>query len=200
MGGVGWKDAGVSPYDKLVEAVTALLVAEGFEGVSVRKVATRAGVSVGAVQHHFPTKDAMLAAAMEAASQDFQNRLGERVQPGATAAEALHAVCQELLALGPERRTAGVVWLARVARASVDAGVARQHAAEWGQVEDLLTQLLTAIRTDLDPEQVAQDAAELLALLDGLATAALVEPDRMPAERAYALLARTLDRLTTVST
>ena len=189
----------MSPYAKLVEAVTTLLVAEGFEGVSVRKVATRAGVSIGAVQHHFPTKDAMLAAAMEAASQEFRDRLGERVQPGATAAEALTAVCEELLSLGPERRNAGVIWVARLARASVDAEVARQHAMEWGQVEDLLAQLLTAIRTDLSPERVAQDAAELLALLDGLATAALVEPDRMPAERASALLGRTLDRLTMVS-
>ena len=48
--------------------MTSVLVAEGFEGVSVRKVAARAGVSIGAVQHHFPTKDAMLAAAMERAS------------------------------------------------------------------------------------------------------------------------------------
>lgn len=189
----------MSPYDKLVEAVTALLVAEGFEGVSVRKVATRAGVSIGAVQHHFPTKDAMLAAAMAAASEEFQHRLGERVQPGATATEALRAVSEELLALGPERRNAGVIWVARLARASVDAEVARQHAVEWAQVEDLLAQLLAAIRTELAPAQVAQDAAELLALLDGLATAALVEPDRMPTERAYALLARTLDRLTMVA-
>lgn len=188
----------MSPYDKLVEAVTALLVAEGFEGVSVRKVAARAGVSIGAVQHHFRTKDAMLAAAMEAASQEFQTRLGDRLPADASAAQALTAVCAELLGLGPERRTAGVVWLARLARASVDAEVARQHATEWGQVEDLLTQLLTAIRTDLGPDQIAAHAAELLALLDGLATAALVEPDRMPADRAYALLARTLDRLTTV--
>ena len=181
--------------ERLLDAVTSVLVEEGFEGVSVRKVAARAGVSIGAVQHHFPTKDAMLAAAMERASAEFTARLTAHVPADATAEQALQAVAYELLGLGPERRAAAVLWAARLARASVHEPTRRTHAREWQEVEDLLSGLLQASRGQADLERGREDAAGLLALLDGLATAALVEPDRMPPARAERLLAEFLDRL-----
>lgn len=180
---------------RLLDAVAAVLVEQGFEGISVRKVAARAGVSIGAVQHHFPTKDAMLTAAMALASAQFEERLRARVAPDATAGQALRAVADELLGLGSERRPADVLWLARLARATVDEPTRRTHAREWQEVEDLLTGLLRAARRTADPDGERDAAAELLALIDGLAMAALVEPDRMPAERAERILGETLDRL-----
>lgn len=182
---------------RLLDAVVAVLVDEGFEGVSVRKVAARAGVSIGAVQHHFATKDVMLAAAMDRASAQFLSRLSARVPADVTAEQALRAVADELLGLGPERRSASVIWLARLARASVDEATRRTHAGEWQDIEDLLSGLLHASRPSVAAERNRQDAAGLLALLDGLAMAALAEPDRMPADRAELLLAEALDRLLT---
>jgi AcrR family transcriptional regulator len=179
--------------------VTAVLVKEGFEGVSVRKVAARAGVSIGAVQHHFPTKDAMLTAAMDRASADFQARLTARIPSDASAETALRAVTDELLGLGPERREASVLWLARLARASVDEGAARMHARDWQEIEDVLARLLAAASPQRRPGNHGDDAAQLLALLDGLAMAALTEPKRMPPERAERILAAALDRLLTDS-
>lgn len=192
------KDAlvGQSPR-QLLDAVTAVLVEEGFEGVSVRKVAARAGVSIGAVQHHFPTKDAMLTAAMERASVEFEQRLQTRVPADATAVEALHAVADELLGLGPERRAAGVLWLARLARTSLDEPTRRTHAREWQEVEDLLTGLIRGALPAQGQNRCREDAAALLALLDGLAITAGAEPERMPPERAERLLAEALDRLLT---
>jgi AcrR family transcriptional regulator len=185
----------IDPPQRLLDAVTAVLVEEGFEGVSVRKVAARAGVSIGAVQHHFPTKDAMLAAAMDRASADFQARLTARIPVDASAETALRAVTDELLGLGPDRREASVLWLARLARASVDETAARTHARDWQEIEDLLARLLTAAGGHQEPDQGRDDAAALLALLDGLAMAALTEPGRMPPERAEQILAAALDRL-----
>lgn len=180
---------------RLLDAVVSVLVEEGFEGVSVRKVAARAGVSIGAVQHHFPTKDVMLSAAMARASAEFEQRLTARIPPDGTAEQALRAVADELLALGPERRMASVIWLAQLARASVHEPTRRTHAREWQEVEDLLSGLLQASRPAVGPERSRDDAAHLLALLDGLAVAALAEPDRMPPERAERLLADVLDGL-----
>ena len=39
----------------ILEAVFAIVDAEGTHQVSIRRVAERAGVSVGRVQHYFPT-------------------------------------------------------------------------------------------------------------------------------------------------
>jgi len=182
-----------TPSDHLLETVAELLVESGYEGVSVRKVATRAGVSIGAVQHHFPSKDAMLTAAMELMSRQFQARLEARVMPDATAEEALRTVADELLGIGPERRAADVLWTLQLARAAVDADTAARHAREWQQVEDLLTGLLWAARPARGQDWARREGGFLLALLDGLAAALLVEPGRMPAERAQGMLERHLE-------
>ena len=183
------------PSDRLLDCVLELLVADGYEGISIRRVATAAGVSIGAVQHHFPTKDALLAAAMDRVSQQFEERLERRLAPGAGPAEVLRAVADELLSAGEERRPASVIWLVRMARAAVHEPTAEVHRRGWRQVEDLLAALIAAVRPDLNDQAARDEATLLLALLDGLAGAVAVEPGRLPGERAEALLARYLDAL-----
>jgi TetR/AcrR family transcriptional repressor of bet genes len=183
------------PSDRLLACVLDLLVAEGYEGISIRRVAAAAGVSIGAVQHHFPTKDALLAAAMERVSRQFEARLDRRIAPGAGPAEVLRAVADELVSTGEERRPASVIWLVRLARAAVHEPTAEVHRREWQQVEDLLAHLIVAARPDLAEQAARDEATVLLALLDGLAGAVAVEPGRVSGERAEALVARHLDAL-----
>lgn len=47
---------------RVCEAAVAQLAREGFHGASIVKVARRAGVSQGALQHHYPSKAALVAA------------------------------------------------------------------------------------------------------------------------------------------
>ncbi len=183
------------PSDRLLTCVLDLLVTEGYEGISIRRVASAAGVSIGAVQHHFPTKDALLAAAMDRVSRQFEERLDRRIAPGAGPAEVLRAVAHELVSTGEERRPASVIWLVRLARAAVHEPTAAVHRREWQQVEDLLAHLIAAARPDLAEQAARDEATVLLALLDGLAGAVAVEPGRVPAARAEALVARHLDVL-----
>ena len=183
------------PSDRLLDCVLELLVADGYEGISIRRVATAAGVSIGAVQHHFPTKDALLAAAMDRVSQQFEERLERRLAPGAGPAEVLRAVADELLSAGEERRPASVIWLVRMARAAVHEPTAEVHRRGWRQVEDLLAALIAAVRPDLTDQAARDEATLLLGLLDGLAGAVAVEPGRLPGGRAEALLALHLDGL-----
>ncbi len=183
------------PSDRLLTCVLDLLVTEGYEGISIRRVASAAGVSIGAVQHHFPTKDALLAAAMDRVSRQFEERLDRRIAPGAGPAEVLRAVADELVSTGEERRPASVIWLVRLARAAVHEPTAAVHRREWQQVEDLLAHLIAAARPDLAEQAARDEATVLLALLDGLAGAVAVEPGRVPAARAEALVARHLDVL-----
>ncbi|SDC37648.1 TetR/AcrR family transcriptional regulator [Nocardioides lianchengensis] len=50
---------------RLLEATVELLVERGFGGTSTTLVSERAGVSRGAQLHHFPTKNALVVAAVE---------------------------------------------------------------------------------------------------------------------------------------
>ncbi|WP_460852410.1 TetR/AcrR family transcriptional regulator [Nocardioides montaniterrae] len=49
---------------RLLEAAVELLVEQGFSGTSTTLVAERAGVSRGALMHHFPTKNDLVVAAV----------------------------------------------------------------------------------------------------------------------------------------
>jgi AcrR family transcriptional regulator len=49
----------------LLDATVETLVDVGYAGVTTRGVAQRAGVSIGALQHHFESKSELVAAAME---------------------------------------------------------------------------------------------------------------------------------------
>lgn len=180
------------PADRLLDAVTAVLLEEGFEGISVRKVAARAEVSIGAVQHHFPTKDAMLQAAMDRASAAFQTELAQRVPADASPEDALRALLGALLTAGPDQRSTAVLWVARLARAAVHRPTAEAHAREWGQLAGVVAGLVGRVRPDLDAAEVDDAAAALLALVDGLAVTVLREPARMPPARAHRLLDRAL--------
>ncbi|SDT19611.1 TetR/AcrR family transcriptional regulator [Microlunatus soli] len=181
-----------APRDRLLDAVVELMLADGFEGVSVRRVATAAGVSIGAVQHHFPTKSAMLAAAMDRVSDQFTARLQCNAEGQQDPELLLRAVLTELLGAGEERRPGTVIWLQRLARAAVDEQAAAAHAKDWRDIEALIAELLRQCRPDSEPNWRQDMAADLLGLLDGLAAALVTEPDRMPRDRAERLLDRRL--------
>lgn len=165
-----------TPYDRMADAVLRVLVADGFEGVSVRKVAALAEVSIGAVQHHFPTKDAMLAGAMDRASARFLARLGDYLTAEMSAAQQLEALAVALVCPEPGDRDISVAWLLRLARAAVDERTAIRHREDWIRMSQWLADLIVAAAPGVD---AGPAAVELLALLDGLACSVAVEPDRV---------------------
>jgi AcrR family transcriptional regulator len=61
----------VATRARLVDAAVASLVEDGLAGTSTPRVAARAGVSQGALFKHYPTKDQLLAAAVEAMLRGF---------------------------------------------------------------------------------------------------------------------------------
>ncbi|TQM67094.1 TetR family transcriptional regulator [Actinomadura hallensis] len=63
----------------ILDAVFAIVDAEGTEQISIRHVADRAGVSVGRVQHYFPSKDALLAEAFAAINARGSERVRVRL-------------------------------------------------------------------------------------------------------------------------
>lgn len=157
--------------DNITRAVIGVIAQSGFEGLSVRAVAARAGVSSGAVQHHFETKAAMLHAAITAitsAATDRYTAMEEMEDP----VERLRAIADALLPAEADDPVARV-WLAFAARAAVDEDIRTEYVAVWGRVRSGLRLLLAAATAR--PETAGDDSVELLALLDGLALAVVAE-------------------------
>lgn len=179
----------------ILTAVVTVLSTRGAEQLSIRTVAAEAGVSVGAVQHHFPTKQALLTGAMARVEERFRGRMRELAEQEPSAERRLRAFCDAIACVEDADVPDAVVWTAFASRAGTDPAIRALHTDGWSRTEGVVLDLLRAAHpsASFGPD----DAALLLAVLDGIAVARAAEqPARLPPPRARALITRTLALLT----
>lgn len=172
----------------IADALMRVAARQGLEAVSLRHVATEAGVSPGLVQHYFRTKDEMMAFAMgvvrdrsQARITDAVARLGDDPSPR----QLLRTMLTALLPLTEESRADGRVALAFLAYTAVRPEANAGTREETGQLVDFVAGLLPASRRDA--------AAGVLALMEGLGLYLL--GGQYSAEQALAALDTHLDSL-----
>lgn len=166
----------------IAEAVCSLADERGLEGVTLRDVATRAQVSLGAVQRCFRSKEEMLLFA----GSYIGERITERVRAGLIdcsaqpAATALERAVTEIALLRKEHRAEARVWLAFIAQAAVSDALADTVKTSYAALQDLSARLITETadsnrsREDSRPFDPHREARALLALADGLTTHVLI--------------------------
>ncbi|KJS63085.1 TetR/AcrR family transcriptional regulator [Streptomyces rubellomurinus] len=169
---------------RIADAVCGLIDERGLEAATLRDVAARAEVSMGAVQRCFRTKDEMLRFALRHIGDRIADRVRARLLagPAQSAASALGHAATELALLRAEHRAEARIWLAFVARAAVDPGLAELLRAGYAEPEDLLVRLLA----EAGAPGARREARTLLALADGLTAHVLL--GRLDAEEAGELL------------
>lgn len=176
--------------ERIVEAIIAVVAESGIEAASVRTVAQRAEVSIGAVQHHFRTKAQMLEAAMELIAAAVSTGVEESIGSGATAAEVLRELAEILSIVDDADRAMAGVWLDFVALSRVTPALAEIHRSTWIRLRTSLAELIEQTHPGHpDPAAAAETA---LAAFDGVAVARVAEPDFMTGARASAILDRVL--------
>lgn len=154
----------------VLDALWRITRREGWDAISLRKVAAEAGVSMGLVQHYFTTKDEMLRFAIEEMAQDtrvrIRARLAELTVPPSPQ-ELVELVLVEMIPRTSRRQDeaeAAKVWLRRIDLRPESRGVLSQGA------HDVKTALVQQIQlaTSADADTAAREAGTLMALLDGL--------------------------------
>jgi AcrR family transcriptional regulator len=74
---------------QLIEVATGLFAEHGYEGTSIEAVLTAAGVSRGALYHHFAGKEALFTAVLEALSERITAQLTEVISGCADPVDAV---------------------------------------------------------------------------------------------------------------
>jgi AcrR family transcriptional regulator len=100
---------------KLLEAAVACLAEHGWSGSTVTVVAERAGVSRGAAQHHFPTREDLFTAAVDHVAGQWRTAIRERAgELPEHGPRRTHAVVELLVGAftGPLFRAALHLWVA----------------------------------------------------------------------------------------
>jgi AcrR family transcriptional regulator len=108
------QDRSRATRQRLLEAAIECLADVGWAGSTVAVVAERAGVSRGAAQHHFPTREDLFAAAVEHIAVARQSWIRERAQglpPGAERTRAVVGLVVDMYT-GPLFHAALHLWVA----------------------------------------------------------------------------------------
>jgi AcrR family transcriptional regulator len=183
----------VDPAERRAELVRVLLdlIAErGLEGATIRALADAAGVSIGAVQHHFRTKDELLLSAFRQTGADLTERADRIGRRALTARAAIRGILLELLPLDERREAELRVGLAFAARAMTVPALSDVLASDLGELRAGLAEGFAAAKVS-DP---VASATAAMALVDGLATQLLFAGAGAPtADEAIAAVDRHLD-------
>ncbi|MFF7079401.1 TetR/AcrR family transcriptional regulator [Streptomyces lavendulae] len=163
----------------VAEAVCELADEHGLEGVTLRDVAARAQVSMGAVQRCFRTKEEMLVFALGHIGERIGSRVRARLvrSPAQSAATALGHAATEIALLREEHRAEARVWLAFVAQAAVSEALAGTLKASYAALEESFSGLVAEALEDparTVPVDPRREARTLLALADGLTAHVLI--------------------------
>lgn len=179
----------------ILEALLEVVAEHGLQKATVREVATAAGVSIGTVQHYFPTKDEMVSAAFA----DVVRRITTRVAAiplGDDPHANLTAVLQELLPLDERRRHEVRIQLAFAAKAATTPALATVQRTVLDDVRrSVATAFGAAWAQPANSPQCSLAAAAVLAAVDGLALHAVsadVDADRGRLVAALDLILTTL--------
>lgn len=160
--------------EQIASALMRVAAAQGLEAVSLRHVATEAGVTSGMVQHYFPSKDAMMAFAMRSAGERYEARMDRAVAglgDDPSARDVVGAMLSSLLPLDESQRADARVALAFHSYAAVRRRAAQGLDADNARLRDFITGLITQSWTTdgtsgaVDP---AAAATALLAVAEGL--------------------------------
>lgn len=180
------QDRSRATRQRLLEAAVACLAERGWAGSTVSVVAERAGVSRGAAQHHFPTREDLFTAAVEYVAEERSQAL--RALPVQSRAAVVAALVD--LYTGPLFRAALHLWVAASNEEQLRPRVTELEARVGRETHRIAVELLGA---DESRPGVRETVQGLLDMARGLGLANLLTDDRTRRDRVVAQWAAVLD-------
>jgi TetR/AcrR family transcriptional regulator, transcriptional repressor of bet genes len=152
---------------EIATAVLRLVTTRGVEAASLRTVASEAGVSMGAVQHYFTTKDEMLQFALAYGHTLLAERaaglMAERKPT--TPRETFRLFCTLLLPVDEESRAGARLWAGLISRGCVDEPTRKLAALAYANLTDFVVRHLS---DTLPGENAGRAARQLVSVIEGL--------------------------------
>ncbi|MEU1002004.1 TetR/AcrR family transcriptional regulator [Streptomyces tibetensis] len=184
------QDRSRATRQRLLEAAVSCLAEHGWAGSTVSVVAERAGVSRGAAQHHFPTREDLFTAAVEYVAEERSTALRALFPDGA--AGDRHAVVAALVDLytGPLFRAALHLWVAASNEEQLRPRVTELESRVGRETHRIAVDLLAV---DEAAPGVRETVQGLLDMARGLGLANLLTDDAARRERVVAQWAGLLE-------
>lgn len=162
----------------ILAAAVRCFVRHGFQGASIAGICAEAGMSAGHLYHYFPSKDAIVAAIVEANLERAAERFEQAAVAGIPVLDVLVAQLEDAARDDGSRTPLLFDMLAEAGRSPAAGRMLRDHSSRMQALMiDLLKRGLDRgeIDPDLDPKAVAP---VLASLIDGAKSLAVRNPDR----------------------
>ena len=186
---------------RIIAAASSVLAAKGYDATTLREISREAQAAPGLVHYYFGGKDQLLVEALQAAGQQFHQRMERLVQqvPGDQALDAVLTQLSERVGQEPEvYRLRYESFSLGLHNPVIAPGVRERLAQRREEIGEVMAKVLEnpqrtegAKRSSLDPTILA---ALLLSLFDGLALQKILDPT-FDLDASYQLLAHMLHRL-----
>jgi AcrR family transcriptional regulator len=176
---------------ELTDAAARLIARSGIEAATMREVAAEAGLTTGALTHYFADKQELLLTTFQASLARRRSLRPPAV--GSPPAALLLASLEGALPLDGDRRLHWLVTIACCSLAPGDPELGRAQRQAYEEFAGYVAGLahacgLTRRHGVADAADVADVAAQLIAVADGIAMQALFHPEAWPAERQRSVL------------
>ncbi|MFF2324673.1 MULTISPECIES: TetR/AcrR family transcriptional regulator [unclassified Streptomyces] len=186
--------------ETIARALWRVVEQRGIAHASVREVAHEAGISHGAVQHYFATREEMLVFAMDFASEQTSLRVAEGIRELGNAPhprDMLRVMLAEMLPLHPDARATSRMSAAYVLEALHNANIHTRARDGLTHGRDLIEQIVRRAITDghISPDRDPATETNLLLTLTGLTP--LIELSVIKPQEALAAVDQHLNRLFT---
>ena len=169
----------------LLKAARALVREIGYERTTLEKVATRAGMTTGAIYGNFKNRDELFIALGHA----YWPPIAPKIAPGATFAEAMNAFAKATLAAVDQRAPAAIGRLTGLAYALKNAELRSRVVEVTKSSYEFGAEWLRAF----DPGELPMPPDDLVrvlhALIEGLVMQRILTPELCPDEVFYAAFA-----------
>lgn len=171
----------------ILDAAITLIVSQGFDNVSVRKVAAATGVAAGTVQYFMGTKEQLLIKALlRSVGRQVERIKSLDLPENLSPRERLIPILQELLPIGEIQREDAVLWIVMSAAASTREKLAATYLE---LLKIFQTEVTTGIQSHLETlkeshhngtpfsaEWIQQTARLITALVNGLTVDYINDP------------------------
>lgn len=158
---------GTKQADKILRAARAVFAREGAAGFSARRVAKEAGLSLGSVQHVFPTSDALLVAMLESVITAYDERYREMVSRLPLSAKARWEAVIDFLVediCRPDTRRLFFGFWALACHNRLASALLREA---YDYHRGNLGAFVAAVRPDLDEDACRRVGTQVAALIEG---------------------------------
>ncbi|AJY75653.1 TetR/AcrR family transcriptional regulator [Paenibacillus beijingensis] len=183
--------------EQLAEAAWRVIRREGLEGLSVRRVADEAGMSLGSLRHYFDTHAELLAFSMRLVSQRVNERI-EQLPFTGDARRDIEMIIAQLLPLDEQRLAEAELWLAFAGKAISDPAIRKMSLEMHDELYNGFRRMIDSLilnKLAKDGIDAEQETKELHALVDGLAVHRATFPERVREDDLMRIVSHHLNRL-----